>query len=146
MYHYQLRLQPQPQIQTTPCCYRQEPWPFPTDPHCCTLLRSLHSSSSRLSHLDMGETSLTYRTPRLTTYAMPWQTCSVCPHYPFPCQLLLDPPSLWTPSPRASHAATSRTNHLLSLWSPRHMPIHQTPKYQTQNLSGPIPGMLRSVS
>src|SRR5947208_9700068 len=115
MYHYQLCLPPQPQIQTTPCCHRQELWPLPTDPHRRALLRSLHSSSSRLSCLDMGDTSLAYRTLRSTTYTMPWQTCSVCPHYLFPCQLLLDPPSLWMPYPRASHIAMSRTSHLPSL-------------------------------
>src|SRR5947208_5171899 len=145
MYHYQLRLPPQPLCQTTPCCHRQEPWPLPTDPHCRTLLRSLHSFSSRLSRLDSGETSLAYRTPRSTTYAMPWQTCLVCPRYPFPCQLLLDPPSVWTPSPRASHAATSRASHLPSPRSHRHVPIHQTPKYQTPNLSRPTTGTPKTL-
>jgi hypothetical protein len=134
MYHYQLHLLPQPPTQTTPCCHRQEPWPFPTDPYHRALLCSLHSSSSRLSHLDMGETSLAYRTPRSTTYAMPWQTCSVCPRYPFPCQLLLDPPSLWTLYPRASHITMSHASHLPSPRSHRHVPIRQTARTLT---SGP---------
>ena len=38
------------------------------------------------------------------TYTMPWQTCSVCPCYPFPSLLLLDPSALWQPSPPVSRA------------------------------------------
>ena len=41
------------------------------------------------------------------TYTMPWQTCLVCPRYPFPSLLLLDPPALWQPSPPVNRTAIS---------------------------------------
>ena len=43
---------------------------------------------------------------------MPWQTCSVCPRYPFPSLLLLDPPALWQPSPPVNRTVTSRATPL----------------------------------
>ena len=46
------------------------------------------------------------------TYAMPWQTCSVCPRYPFPSLLLLDPPALWQLSPPVNRAVMSHTTPL----------------------------------
>ena len=46
------------------------------------------------------------------TYAMPWQTCLVCPHYPFPSLLLLDPPALWQPSPPVNHTTISHATPL----------------------------------
>ena len=43
---------------------------------------------------------------------MPWQTCSVCPRYPFPSLLMLDPPAPWQPSLPVSHTAKSHTTPL----------------------------------
>ena len=69
---------------------------------------------------------------------MPWQTCSVCPSYPFPSLLLLDPPALWQPSPPVSRAAKSHViplQHHRSLQPDR---IHQSQRQAP--LNDPSPG------
>ena len=96
MYHYQLH--PPTQIcrhLTSPCQHHLEPVP---------LSRTFRD---RLSTRPPPEREAEQPLGQCKTYAMPWQTCSVCPHYPFPSLLLLDPPALWQPSPPVNHAATS---------------------------------------
>ena len=69
---------------------------------------------------------------------MPWQKCLVCPRYPFPSLLLLDPPALWQPSPPVNHAVTSCATplqHHRSLLPDR---IHQSQRQAP--LNDPSPG------
>ena len=77
------------------------------------------------------------------TYAMPWQTCSVCPRYPFPSLLLLDPPALWQPSPPVNRAArncaTPHQHH-------QSLPPDRTHQNQRQApLNGPLPGTSKTL-
>jgi hypothetical protein len=95
----------------------------------------------------MGERDPTTAPALVTckTYAMPWQICSACPHYPFHSLLLIDPPPLWQPYPRANCATTSRINPLQSPQSLQHGNTHQNPRNHISNqMSGisriqPIP-------
>ena len=64
---------------------------------------------------------------------MPWQTCLVCPRYPFPSLLLLDPPALWQPSLPVNRTAKSHATPLQHHRSP--LPDH-THQSQRQALSG----------
>ena len=72
------------------------------------------------------------------TYAMPWQTCSVCPRYPFPSLLLLDPPALWQPSPLVNRAAMSRATPLQHHQSL--LPDHTHQSQRQAPLNDPSPG------
>ena len=97
MYHYQLHPPTQTcRHLTSPCQHHLEPTP---------LSSTFRDRSSTKPPRERGvERPLEQR----KTYVMPWQTCSVCPCYPFPSLLLLDPPALWQPSPPVNRAATSR--------------------------------------
>ena len=64
---------------------------------------------------------------------IPWQTCLVCPRYPFPSLLLLDPPALWQTSPPVSRATPLQ--HHRSLLPDR---IHQSQRQAP--LNDPSPG------
>jgi hypothetical protein len=72
------------------------------------------------------------------TYTMPWQICSACPRYPFHSLLLIDPPPLWQPYPRASHDATSRASPLRSLQSLQRGNTHQKPRNHVSNQTSGI--------
>ena len=98
MYHYQLHPPTQTcRHLTSPCQHRPEPAP------------SLNTFRNRSSTKPPWEREVERPPEQCKTYAMPWQTCSVCPRYPFPSLLLLDPPALWQPSPPVSRAARNRT-------------------------------------
>ena len=97
MYHYQLH----PQIQTcrhltSPCQHHLEPTPL------SSTFRDRSFTKPPLER-EAGQPP-----EHRKTYAMPWQTCLVCPRYPFPSLLLLDPPALWQPSPPVNRTAMSR--------------------------------------
>ena len=101
MYHCQLH----PQTQachhlTSPCQHHPEP----------TLSNTFKDRSSTKPP---WEREAGQPLEQCKTYAMPWQTCLVCPHYPFPSLLLLDLPALWQPSPPVNHTATSCATPLL---------------------------------
>ena len=96
MYHYQLH--PPTQIchhLTSPCQHHLEPVPLSS------------TFRDRSSIRPPREREVERPLEQCKTYAMPWQTCSVCPRYPFPSLLLLDPPALWQPSPPVNCATKS---------------------------------------
>ena len=127
MYHYQLH--PLTQIcrhLTSPCQHRPEPVPLSS------------TFRDRLSTKPPWEREVERPLEQRKTYVMPWQTCLVCPCYPFPSHLLLDPPALWQPSPPVNRAATSRATplqHHQSLLPDR---IHQSQRQAP--LNDPSPG------
>ena len=97
MYHYQLHPPTQTcRHLTSPCQHRPELTPLSS------------TFRDRLSTKPPQEREVERPPEQCKTYTMPWQTCSVCPCYPFPSLLLLDPPALWQPSPPVNRAATSR--------------------------------------
>ena len=101
MYHYQLH--PPTQIcrhLTSPCQHHLEHVP---------LLSTFRDRSSTKPPL---EREAGQPLEQCKTYMMPWQTCLVCPRYPFPSLLLLDPPALWQPSPPVNCTAMSRATPL----------------------------------
>ena len=101
MYHYQLHPPTQTcRHLTSPCQHCPEPAPL------SSIFRD--RSSTKPPQEREVEQPLEQR----KTYAMPWQTCSVCPRYPFPSLLLLDPPALWQPSPPVNRATKSCTTPL----------------------------------
>ena len=100
MYHYQLHPQTQVCHLTSPHYYHQG------------LVHLSSTFRDKLSTKPLWEREGEWPLDRPKTYMMPWQTCSVCPPYPFPSLLLLDPPALWQPSLPANHSATSCTNLL----------------------------------
>ena len=127
MYHYQLH--PPTQIcrhLTSPCQHHLEPVPL------SSTFRD-RSPTRPLPEREAGQPL-----EQCKTYAMPWQTCSVCPRYPFPSLLLLDPPALWQPSPPVNRAATSRAtplqHHQFLLPDRTHQSQRQAP------LNDPSPG------
>ena len=127
MYHYQLHPPTQTcRHLTSPCQHHPEPAPLSS------------TFRDKLSTKPPWEREVERPLEQRKTYAMPWQTCSVCPHYPFPSLLLLDPPALWQPSPLVSRAARNRATplqHHRSLLLDR---IHQN---QSQApLNDPSPG------
>jgi hypothetical protein len=155
MYHCQLRQPHPPILLTTPCVHHhlQSSAPLRQGPADTT---SYHSSAVpyplKCRALSSPFRRNTYpneagrdpaTAPALAmckTYAMPWQTCSACPHYPFHSLLLIDPPPLWQPYPRASHDATSRASPLQSLQSLRQGSTRQNPK---KHVSNQTPGISR---
>ena len=96
MYHCQLH------SQTQACCHLTSPCQHYLEPTPLSSTFRDRSSTKPPREREAGQ-PLEHR----KTYAMPWQTCSVCPRYPFPSFLLLDPPALWQPSPPVNHAAMS---------------------------------------
>ena len=71
---------------------------------------------------------------------MPWQTCLVCPHYPFPSLLLLDPPALWQLSPPVNHAAMSHATPLqYHLGNGTGNPAATEPRTRTRTRAGFLP-------
>ena len=127
MYHYQLH--PPTQIchhLTSPCQHCPEPAPLS------------NTFRDRSSTKPPQEREVERPLEQCKTYAMPWQTCSVCPRYPFPSLLLLDPPALWQPSPPVSRAARNRATPLQHHRSllPDHIPQSQ----RQAPLNDPSPG------
>ena len=130
MYHYQLH----PLTQTchhltSPCQHHLEPAPLS------------NTFRDRLSTKPPLEREAGQPLEQRKTYAMPWQTCSVCPCYPFPSLLLLDPPALWQLSPPVNRAAMSRTTPLL-----HHQSLLPDCTHQSQRqapLNDPSPGTSR---
>ena len=130
MYHYQLHPPTQTcRHLTSPCQHHLELAPL------------LSIFRDRSSTKPPREREVERPLEQCKTYAMPWQTCSVCPRYPFPSLLLLDPPALWQPSPPVNRAATSRAiplQHHRSLQPDRtHQSQRQAP------LNNPSPGTSR---
>ena len=118
MYHYQLH--PPTQIcrhLTRPCQHHLEPAPL------SSTFRNRSPTRPPLER-EAGQ-PLEQR----KTYAMPWQTCSVCPRYPFPSLLLLGPPALWQPSPPVNRVATSR---ITPLWHHQSLLPDRTHQSQRQ--------------
>jgi hypothetical protein len=153
MYHCQLRLPHPPTLLTTPYVhhrhqpsvslpqdladvtnYQSKTAPYPLDYR--TSLKPFKGSTS----LSVGETDpATVPAPVMCkTYAMPWQTCLACPHYPFHSLLLIDPPPLWQPHPRVSHDTTSRASPLPNLQSLRQGNICQNPRNHISNQTSGI--------
>ena len=127
MYHYQLHPPTQTcRHLTSPCQHHLEPTPLSS------------TFRDRSFTKPPWEREVERPLEQRKTYTMPWQTCSVCPHYPFPSLLLLDPPALWQPSPPVNRTATSRAiplQHHRSLQPDR---IHQSQRQAP--LNNPSPG------
>ena len=127
MYHYQLH--PPTQIchhLTSPCQHHPEPAPLSS------------AFEDRSSTKPSREREVERPLEQRKTYAMPWQTCSVCPRYPFPSLLLLDPPALWQPSLPVNRVATSRAT---PLQHHRSLPPDRIRQSQRQApLNDPSPG------
>ena len=122
MYHYQLHPPTQTcRHLTSPCQHHLEPTPL------------LSTFRDRLSTKPPQEREVERLLEQGKTYAMPWQTCSVCPRYPFPSLLLLDPPALWQPSPPVNRA-TPLQHHRFLLPDRIHQNQRQAP------LNDPSPG------
>ena len=127
MYHYQLH----PPTQrchhlTSPCQHHLEPMPL------------LSTFRDRLFTRPPLEREAEQPLEQCKTYVMPWQTCLVCPCYPFPSLLLLDLPALWQPSPSVNRTVTSCATplqHHRSLLPDR---IHQSQRQAP--LNDPSPG------
>jgi hypothetical protein len=148
MYHCQLCQPHPPTLLTTPCIHHchQPSTSLPQDPADVTssqsrtalyLLdcRALSNPFKRNISLDKEERDLA-TVPALVackTYAMPWQTCSACPHYPFHSLLLIDPPPLWQPYPRVNCAMTSHASPLQSPQFLQQGNTHQNPKNHISN-------------
>ena len=127
MYHYQLHPPTQTcRHLTSPCQHHLEPMPL------SSTFRDRSSTKPPLER-EAGQ-PLEQR----KTYAMPWQTCSVCPYYPFPSFLLLDPPALWQPSPPVNHTAMSRATPLQHHQSL--LPDHTCQSQRQAPLNNPSPG------
>ena len=132
MYHYQLGPPTQHRSLTRPCPHHHDQ--YPPEP---SRLSSVHTKKS--PHLPVAAPFLLEGEPvpeKPKTYAMPWQTCSVCPCYPFPSTLLLDPPALWQPYHRASPVTTS---HASPLQHPQSLPPDAIPLSQKNLLNDPSP-------
>ena len=106
---------------TSPCQHHPEPAPL------------LSTFRDRLSTKPPLEKEAEQPLGQCKTYAMPWQTCLVCPCYPFPSLLLLDPPALWQPSPPVNHAMTSCTTPLQHHRSLRPDHTHQSQRQAPLN-------------
>ena len=78
---------------------------------------------------------------RHKTYTMPWKTCSVCPYYPFPSVLLLDPLALWQLSLIISHTTASHASPLQHPQSPSSDIIYQN---QRNPPNDPLPEISRA--
>ena len=132
MYHYQLH--PPTQIcrhLTSPCQHRPEPVPLSS------------TFRDRSSTKPPPEREAEQPLERRKTYAMPWQTCSVCPHYPFPSLLLLDPPALWQPSPPVNRAAMNHATPHQHHRSLQPDCIHQNQRQAP--LNHPSPGTSKTL-
>ena len=132
MYHYQLH----PPTQT--CRHLTSPCQ-----HCLEPALSSSTFRDRSSTKPPWEREVERPLEQRKTYAMPWQTCSVCPRYPFPSLLLLDPPALWQPSPPVNRAAKNRATplqHHRSLLPDR---IHQSRRQAP--LNDPSPGTSKTL-
>jgi hypothetical protein len=153
MYHCQLRPPHLPILLTTPCVHHrhQSSVPLRQGPADTTsyqsstvhyLLECRASSSPFRGNTSLiGEGRDPITAPALVmckTYAMPWQTCSACPHYPFHSLLLIDPPPLWQPYPRANHDTTSRASPLQSPQSLRQGNTRQNPRNHVSNQTSGI--------
>jgi hypothetical protein len=153
MYHCQLHPPPPPILLTSPCIhhrhlpsasspqalanttsYQLSTVPYP--PEC----RAFSSPFKRNISLNVGERDLTTvpAPVRCKTYTMPWQTCSACPHYPFHSLLLIDPPPLWQPYPKANHAVMSCASPLQSPQSLQHRNTHQNLRKHISNQTSGI--------
>ena len=127
MYHYQLHPLTQTcRHLTSPCQHHLEPVPLSS------------TFRDRSSTKPPWEREVERPLEQRKTYVMPWQTYSVCPRYPFPSLLLLDPPALWQPSPPVNRAATSCTTPLQHYRSPLPDRTHQNQRQAP--LSNPSPG------
>jgi hypothetical protein len=153
MYHYQLCPPHPPILLTTPCVHhRHQPSASLRQDPADTIS---YQSSTALYPLECRAFSSPFRgntspneagkdpaiVPALATcktYAMPWQTCSACPCYPFHSLLLIDPPPLWQPYPRASHDAMSHASPLQSPQSLRQGSIRQNPRNHVSNQTSGI--------
>ena len=127
MYHYQLH--PPTQIcrhLSRPCQHHLKPAPLSS------------TFRDRLSTRPPLEREAGQPLEQCKTYAMPWQICLVCPRYPFPSLLLLDPPALWQPSPPVNRTAKSRATSLQHHQSPLPDHIHQSQRQAP--LNDPLPG------
>ena len=130
MYHYQLH--PPTQIchhLTSPCQHHLESAPLSS------------TFRDRSSTRPPPEREAGQPLGQRKTYVMPWQTCLVCPCYPFPSLLLLDPPALWQSSPPVNCAATSRATSLQHHWSLLPDCIRQSQRQAP--LNDPSPGTSR---
>ena len=137
MYHYRLHPQAQHRSLTRPCPHHHDQ--YPPEPS-----RSSSVHTKKLPRLPVAAPVLPEGEPvpeRPKTYAMPWQTCSVCPRYPFPSALLLDPPALWQPYHRVSPVTTSRTSLPQYPQSP---PPDTIPLNQKNLPNDPSPGISRT--
>ena len=122
MYHYQLHPPTQTcRHLTSPCQHHPEPAPLSS------------TFRDRSSTKPPREREVERPPEQRKTYVMPWQTCSVCPRYPFPSLLLLDPPALWQPSPPVNHAVTSRATPLQHCRSLPPDCIHQNQRQAPPN-------------
>jgi hypothetical protein len=123
---------PQAPVNTT--CYQSLTIPYP--PEC----RAFSSPFKRNISLDVGERDLTTVPAPVMykTYTMPWQTCLACPCYPFHSLLLIDPPPLWQPYPKANRTATSCVSPLQSPQSLQHKNTHQNPRKHVSNQTSGI--------
>ena len=132
MYHYQLHPPTQTcRHLTSPCQHRPEPAPLS------------NTFRDRSSTKPPQEREVERPLEQRKTYVMPWQTCSVCPCYPFPSLLLLDPPALWQPSPPVSCAAKSRA---IPLQHHRFLQPDHTHQNQRQALlNDPSPGTSKTL-
>jgi hypothetical protein len=153
MYHCQLRQPHPPILLTTPCIHHRHQSSVPLRPgpagtisyqsstiHCPLECRAFSKPFRRnTSPNEAGRDPAT--APALVmckTYAMPWQTCLACPHYPFHSLLLIDPPPLWQPSLRANHNVTSRASLLQSPQSLRQGNTRQNPRSHISNQTSGI--------
>jgi hypothetical protein len=153
MYHCQLHQPHPPILLTTPCIHRHHQ-------HSMSLLQDLADVISYQSRIvpyppgckasskpfkgstspSMGERDLA-TAPALVkckTYAMPWQTCSACPCYPFHSLLLIDPPPLWQPCPKVNRVATSHASPLQSPQSLQQGNTRQNPRNHVSNQTSGI--------
>ena len=110
--------------------------PMPASPRTRAFVK--HLQGQIVHQATTGEREAGRPLEQRKTYTMPWQTCLVCPHYPFPSLLLLDPPALWQPSPPVNRAATSRATPLQ-----HHRSLQPDRTHQSQRqapLNDPSPG------
>jgi hypothetical protein len=153
MYHCQLHLPHLPILLTTPCVRHRHQ---PSTPlrqgladtisyQSSTVLyplecRAFSSPFRRNISPNEGERDLATALALVTckTYAMPWQTCSACPRYPFHSLLLIDPPPLWQPYPRANHDVTNCAHPLQSPQSLRQGSTRQNPRNHVSNQTSGI--------
>ena len=132
MYHCQLCPQTQAcRHLTSPCQHHLEPMPLSS------------TFRDRLSTKPPLEREAGQPLEHHKTYVMPWQTCSVCPCYPFPSLLLLDPPALWQPSPPVNYAMTSHATPLQHHRSLLPDVTHQSQSWAPPN--NPSPGTSKTL-